>query len=121
MFHAIYISKGCIQIRKTLKTFSTILTHASNHPQNILHAYPPSLNVLSCVNTACISALLNSTHHPKYSPNFCKYTTHHLGIYVTLCSHHPKISEYLYCERSCRGTCSSIHLPHQFSLFVCNF
>ena len=50
------------------------------------------------------------THHPKYSPNLCKYTTHHLGIYVTLYSYHPKIPEYLYCKRSCIGTCSSIHL-----------
>ena len=33
------------------------ITCASNHPQNILHAFPPSSDVLSC-----ISALLNSTH-----------------------------------------------------------
>ena len=60
-FHAICIFKGCIQICKTSETFSTILTHAANHPQNILHASPPSPNVLSCVHI-CISALLNSIH-----------------------------------------------------------
>ena len=39
-----------------------------------------------------------------------KYTTHHLGIYSTLYSHHPKIPKHLYCKRSYTGTYSSIHL-----------
>ena len=61
-FHAICISKGCIQICEPLETFNPVLTCASNHPQNILHASPPSPDVLSCIPAACISALLNSTH-----------------------------------------------------------
>ena len=58
-------------------------------------------------------------HHAKYLLNLHKYTTHHLGIYLTLSLYHPKIPEYLYCERSRHCfkwydlwcTCSSIHLP----------
>ena len=110
--HAICISKGCIQICEPLGTFNTVLTCASNHPQNILHASPPSPDVLSCIHAACISALLNYTHIMQniYQTFTNIHTTHHLGIYSTLYSHHPKIPKYLYCKRSCTGTCSSIHL-----------
>src|SRR6201986_5186203 len=88
-FHAICISKGCIQICEPLGTFNTVLTCASNHPQNILHASPPSPDVLSCSMHQCTSKF--HTHHAEYSPNLQKYTTHQLGIYSTLYPHHPKI------------------------------
>ena len=77
--------------------------------------YPACISTISrcfimcpCSMHQCTSEF--HTHHAKYSPNLHKYTTHHLGIYSTLYSHHPKIPKYLYCKRSCTGTCSSIHL-----------
>ena len=54
--------QGSLQICEPLETFNTVLTCASNHLQNILHASPPSPHALSYIHAACISALLNYTH-----------------------------------------------------------
>ena len=77
--------------------------------------YPACISTISRCFIMCPCSMHQHTfefhtHHAKFSPNLHKYTTHHLGIYSTLYSHHPKIPEHLYCKRSCTGTWSSIHL-----------
>ena len=102
--------QGCIQICEPVETFNTVLTCASNHPQNILHASPPSPDLLSCIHAACITALLNSTDIMQNIHQTFKIYNSSVGHLLNTLFTLPQDPENLYCKRSCIGTCSSIHL-----------
>ena len=60
------------------------------------------------------------THHAKYSPNLHKYTIHHLGIYSTLYSHHPKILKIYIAKDHAQAHASAFICSHQSGLIVHN-
>ena len=137
-FHAICISKGCIQICEPLETFNPVLTCASNHPQNILDASPPSPDVLSCIHAACISALLMQNIHQIFTniqliiwafiQHFIHITPRSLNIYIAedhawahapvfICSHQSGLFVHnLWCLALISDQLPRIAIPHLHSL-----